>query len=129
MKTLLHTFRLIFISLVLAGGVALRAAPASDHTPIHLQADIVYKTTAAGELHLDLFYPATELVGAYPLVVSTPMAAAGRLCYRRSSKSEDGCPTRVVPFEIKLFRFGMRSHTREGVTQSRDRRGGGFVLV
>ena len=71
MKTQLHTFRLIFLSLVLASGVALRAAPASDHTPIHLQADIVYKTTAAGELHLDLFYPATELVGAYPLVVYT----------------------------------------------------------
>jgi acetyl esterase/lipase len=71
MKTPLHTFRLIFLSLVLASGVALRAAPASDHTPIHLQADIVYKTTAAGELHLDLFYPATELVGAYPLVVYT----------------------------------------------------------
>ena len=67
----MHTFRLIFLSLVLASGVALRAAPASDHTPIHLQADIVYKTTAAGELHLDLFYPATELVGAYPLVVYT----------------------------------------------------------
>ena len=67
----MHTFRLIFLSLVLAGGVALRAAPASDHTPIHLQADIVYKTTAAGELHLDLFYPATKLVGAYPLVVYT----------------------------------------------------------
>jgi acetyl esterase/lipase len=71
MKTAMHIFRLIFISLVLATGVALRAVPASDHTPIHLQADIVYKTTATGELHLDLFYPATELVGAYPLVVYT----------------------------------------------------------
>ena len=68
---MIDTFRLIFLSLVLATGVALRAAPASDHTPIHLQADIVYKTTATGELHLDLFYPATELVGAYPLVVYT----------------------------------------------------------
>ena len=67
----MNTLRLIFLLLVLASGVALRAEPASDHTPIHLQADIVYKTTAAGELHLDLFYPATELVGAYPLVVYT----------------------------------------------------------
>jgi acetyl esterase/lipase len=67
----MNTLRLIFLLLVLASGVALRAEPASDHTPIHLQADIIYKTTAAGELHLDLFYPATELVGAYPLVVYT----------------------------------------------------------
>ena len=67
----MHAFRLIFISVALASGVALRAEPVSDHTPIHLQADIVYKTTGAGELHLDLFYPTTELVGAYPLVVYT----------------------------------------------------------
>ena len=50
----------------------------------------------------------------------------GRLCARRSSKSEDGCtqghnnPTGVVPIEIKLFRFGMSSHTRAGIAQSRD---------
>jgi acetyl esterase/lipase len=71
MKTATHTLRLILVSLALASGVALRAAPASGHTPIHLQADIVYQTTAAGELHLDLFYPATELSGTYPLVVYT----------------------------------------------------------
>jgi hypothetical protein len=41
MKTSLHTFRLLFISLILASCVALRAEPASDHTPIYLQADIV----------------------------------------------------------------------------------------
>ena len=67
----MQTLRLTFSSLVLASGVSLRAEPASDHTPIHLKEDIVYKTTAEGELHLDLFYPATKLVGAYPLVVYT----------------------------------------------------------
>ena len=67
----MQTLRLTFISLVVASGVSLRAEPASDHTPIHLKEDIVYKTTAEGALHLDLFYPATKLVGAYPLVVYT----------------------------------------------------------
>jgi hypothetical protein len=31
----------------------------------------------------------------------------------------------VVPIEIKIFRFGMSSHTRAGVTQSRDRQQSG----
>ena len=30
-----------------------------------------------------------------------------------------------MPIEIKLFRFGMSSHTRAGVTQSRDRQQSG----
>ena len=67
----MNTLRLIFLLLVLASGVALRAEPASDQTPINLKPDIVYKTTAAGDLYLDLFYPAAELAGAYPLVVYT----------------------------------------------------------
>jgi predicted peptidase len=134
MKTPLHTFRLIFISLVLASGVALRAAPASDHTPIHLQADIVYKTTAAGELYLDLFYPATELVGAYPLVVYThgggwaagsKNKAQGRSNIARtvrglteaepaSSGNWSWCPQNKMRFAV---------HSR--ITQSRDRRKSG----
>ena len=67
----MHTFRLILLPLILVSGVTLRAEPASDNAPIHLKADIVYKTKAEKDLHLDLFYPATELVGAYPLVVYT----------------------------------------------------------
>ena len=67
----MNTSRLILLPLILASGVTLRAEPASDNAPIHLKADIVYKTKAEKDLHLDLFYPATELVGAYPLVVYT----------------------------------------------------------
>jgi acetyl esterase/lipase len=67
----MNTFKLILLSLVLAGGVAFGAQRPSDQTPIHLKEDLVYKTTAQGDLHLDLFYPATDLVGAYPLVVYT----------------------------------------------------------
>jgi len=61
----------MLLSIVLGNGLALRAQHPSDHAPIHLKAEIVYKTTAEGDLHLDLFYPAAELVGAYPLVVYT----------------------------------------------------------
>ena len=67
----MNTFRLILVPLILVSSVSLRAKPATDNAPIHLKADIVYKTTAENDLHLDLFYPATELVGAYPIVVYT----------------------------------------------------------
>lgn len=67
----MNTFSLILLSLILVSGTSLRAEPTSDNEPIHLKADIVYKTTAEKDLHLDLFYPATVLVGAYPLVVYT----------------------------------------------------------
>jgi acetyl esterase/lipase len=62
---------LIFLSIALGSGVALRAQNPADHAPINLKTDMVYKTTAEGDLHLDLFYPAADLVGAYPLVVYT----------------------------------------------------------
>jgi len=51
---------------------AITAVPAnlsSALTPINLKTDIVYKTTDLGDLHLDLFYPATKPEGSYPLVV------------------------------------------------------------
>ena len=67
----MNTFRLILIPLILVSSVSLRAKPATDNAPIHLKANIVYKTTAENDLHLDLFYPATKLVGAYPIVVYT----------------------------------------------------------
>ena len=67
----MNTFRLILVPLILVSSVSLRAKPATDNAPIHLKADIVYKTTAENDLHLDLFYPATKLVGAYPIVVYT----------------------------------------------------------
>lgn len=128
MKTQLHTFRLIFLSLVLAGGVALRAAPASDHTPIHLQADIVYKTTAAGELHLDLFYPATELVGAYPLVVYThgggwaagsKNKAQGRSNIARTVRGLTEAGFCVAAVQYRLCKNGETS-IRDCVTDSMD---------
>ena len=128
MKTPLHTFRLIFISLVLASGVALRAAPASDHTPIHLQADIVYKTTAAGELHLDLFYPATELVGAYPLVVYThgggwaagsKNKAQGRSNIARTVRGLTEAGFCVAAVQYRLCKNGETS-IRDCVTDSMD---------
>jgi acetyl esterase/lipase len=128
MKTPLHTFRLIFLSLVLAGGVALRAAPASDHTPIHLQADIVYKTTAAGELHLDLFYPATELVGAYPLVVYThgggwaagsKNKAQGRSNIARTVRGLTEAGFCVAAVQYRLCKNGETS-IRDCVTDSMD---------
>ena len=128
MKTPLHTFRLIFLSLVLASGVALRAAPASDHTPIHLQADIVYKTTAAGELHLDLFYPATELVGAYPLVVYThgggwaagsKNKAQGRSNIARTVRGLTEAGFCVAAVQYRLCKNGETS-IRDCVTDSMD---------
>ena len=128
MKTPLHTFRLIFLSLVLASGVALRAAPASDHTPIHLQADIVYKTTAAGELHLDLFYPATELVGAYPLVVYThgggwaagsKNKAQGRSNIARTVRGLTEAGFCVAAVQYRLCKNGNTS-IRDCVTDSMD---------
>jgi acetyl esterase/lipase len=128
MKTQLHTFRLIFLSLVLASGVALRAAPASDHTPIHLQADIVYKTTAAGELHLDLFYPATELVGAYPLVVYThgggwaagsKNKAQGRSNIARTVRGLTEAGFCVAAVQYRLCKNGETS-IRDCVTDSMD---------
>ena len=128
MKTPLHTFRLIFISLVLASGVALRAAPASDHTPIHLQADIVYKTTAAGELYLDLFYPATELVGAYPLVVYThgggwaagsKNKAQGRSNIARTVRGLTEAGFCVAAVQYRLCKNGETS-IRDCVTDSMD---------
>ena len=124
----MHTFRLIFLSLVLAGGVALRAAPASDHTPIHLQADIVYKTTAAGELHLDLFYPATELVGAYPLVVYThgggwaagsKNKAQGRSNIARTVRGLTEAGFCVAAVQYRLCKNGETS-IRDCVTDSMD---------
>jgi acetyl esterase/lipase len=63
--------RLIFLSIVMGSGLALRAEHSSARTPINLKPDIVYKTTAERDLHLDLFYPAADLEGAYPLVVYT----------------------------------------------------------
>ena len=128
MKTPLHTFRLIFLSLVLASGVALRAAPASDHTPIHLQADIVYKTTAAGELYLDLFYPATELVGAYPLVVYThgggwaagsKNKAQGRSNIARTVRGLTEAGFCVAAVQYRLCKNGETS-IRDCVTDSMD---------
>ena len=50
--------------------VCLRGAGAAEG-PINLKADVVYKTTSRGDLHLDLYYPETELSGKYPLVVYT----------------------------------------------------------
>ena len=71
MRMQMDRFRIIVLSVVLGSCVALRAEHPSAQTPINLKPDIVYKTTAEGDLHLDLFYPAAELVGAYPLVVYT----------------------------------------------------------
>ena len=114
--------------LVLASGVALRAAPASDHTPIHLQADIVYKTTAAGELHLDLFYPATELVGAYPLVVYThgggwaagsKNKAQGRSNIARTVRGLTEAGFCVAAVQYRLCKNGNTS-IRDCVTDSMD---------
>jgi len=62
-------------SLTVCGHTSAEALPAvhtkssSVQTAINLKTDIVYKTTNLGDLHLDLFYPATKLEGAYPLVV------------------------------------------------------------
>lgn len=112
----------------MASGVALRAAPASDHTPIHLQADIVYKTTAAGELHLDLFYPATELVGAYPLVVYThgggwaagsKNKAQGRSNIARTVRGLTEAGFCVAAVQYRLCKNGNTS-IRDCVTDSMD---------
>lgn len=63
--------KVIFLSLVLGSGLGVRAAQPQVGTPINLQADRVYKTTADGDLQLDLYYPTTKLAGAYPLVIYT----------------------------------------------------------
>ena len=76
----------IVVAACLQGAVA--AEPS-----INLQADVVYKTTAEGDLCLDLYYPETELSGKYPLVVYTHgggWAAADR------KKATRGGPGRVV---------------------------------
>lgn len=64
-------FKLIFSLLFFASGIALQANQNSQEKPIKLKENIVYKTTPEGKLHLDLFYPVTELSGKYPLVIYT----------------------------------------------------------
>jgi len=60
------------ISLALLGfATALQLAQAAGEPPIHLKSDRVYKTTSEGDLHLDLYYPETELSGKYPVVIYT----------------------------------------------------------
>lgn len=67
----MNRLRCIVLSIALGQGGVLLAQYPSAQIPINLKPDIAYKTTADGDLHLDLYYPASELAGAYPLVVYT----------------------------------------------------------
>ena len=61
---------LILLSAVLGSGLALHAQPRAGQTS-NLKSDIVYKTTAQGDLYLDLYYPDSGQSGPHPLVVYT----------------------------------------------------------
>ena len=52
----MNTFSLILLSLILVSGTSLQAEPTSDNEPIHLKADIVYKTTAEKDLRYIIQY-------------------------------------------------------------------------
>ncbi|WDE99477.1 alpha/beta hydrolase [Lentisphaera profundi] len=108
--------------------MALQANQASQHTPINLKADIVYKTSAEGALHLDLFYPASELSGLYPLVVYThgggwaagsKNKAQGRSNIARTVRGLTEAGFCVVAVQYRLCKDGKTS-IRDCVTDSMD---------
>ena len=119
---------LIILSIAFGYPRGVPAQSSSAQTPINLKTDIVYKTTDLGDLHLDLFYPATELVGTYPLVVYTHGGgwAAGSKNKARGSSSiawavrgltESGfC---VAAVQYRLFNQG-DTRIRDCVTDSMD---------
>ena len=82
--------RYIFVAL-LGAGIAAQAD--NRFAPINLQEDIVYKSTAGGDLHLDLYYPETDLSGKYPLVVYTH---GGGWAAGSNKKAGGGAMGRVV---------------------------------
>jgi hypothetical protein len=62
----MNTFSLILLSLILVSGLSLRAEPASDRAPIHLEAQIAYKTTAEKDLRYIIRYnPFCKWFGFY----------------------------------------------------------------
>jgi len=124
----MNIFRLIYFSLILASGLVVQANQASEHTPINLKAGIVYKTIAGEKLHLDLFYPAKELVGKYPLVVYThgggwaagsKNKAQGRSNIARTVRGLTEAGFCVAAVQYRLCKQGKTS-IRDCVTDSMD---------
>ena len=124
----MNRLRLTLFSIALGHGLALHAQSPSAQAPINLKTDIVYKTTAEGELHLDLFYPATELVGAYPLVVYThgggwaagsKNKARGRSSIARTVRGLSEAGFCVAAVQYRLYNQG-DTRIRDCVTDAMD---------
>jgi acetyl esterase/lipase len=47
------------------------AVCAAKNVPVHMEKDVVYKTTPQGDLSIDIYYPEKKLKGEYPAVIYT----------------------------------------------------------
>ncbi|MDD7983545.1 alpha/beta hydrolase [Lentisphaera marina] len=124
----MRIFRLIFICSTLVSAMVLQANQSSEQTAINLKADIVYKTIADNKLHLDLFYPASELSGPYPLVIYThgggwaagsKNKAQGRSNIARTVRGLTDAGFCVAAVQYRLCKDGKTS-IRDCVTDSID---------
>jgi acetyl esterase/lipase len=117
-------------SLVLLGfATGFQLAQAAVEPPIHLKADIVYKTTPAGDLHLDLYYPETELSGKYPVVIYThgggwatgsKKAASGRTGMSRAVRGLTEKGFCVASVDYRLCKKDSNVAIRDCVTDAKD---------
>ncbi len=118
------------ISLALWGWTtAFPLVPAAGQPPIHLKSDIVYKTTSAGDLYLDLYYPETTLSGKYPLVIYThgggwaagsKRAAGGRTGMGRVVRGLTEKGFCVAAVDYRLCTKGGNITIKDCVTDSKD---------
>lgn len=69
LRQTIHRVKHIMVLAVLGSSAALLAKPAAAPPASGLKPDIVYKTSAEGDLLLDLYYPAGKREGIYPVVV------------------------------------------------------------
>ena len=97
--------------------------------PINLKPNIVYKTTSAGDLFLDLYYPEIKLSGKYPLVIYTHgggWAQGSKMSARAHSKmslvvhslTEKGLC--VASINYRLYRKGGSTRIRDCVIDCKD---------
>jgi len=99
----------------------------AEEVPSNAKRDIPYKTTAKGELKLDLYYPEAKAAGAYPVVVYTHgggWAAGSKQSATKASigKVVSGLTARgfcVAAVDYRLCRNGQAT-IRDCVTDCKD---------